>query len=263
MIRSLLIAVFSVFFAAPALATTVEIFSNTLEFYNQGTFVESAWEVFIPDDNFTSVFGVQDLVSFTGPFVFDPDTSFSPTGEWFSDSDIVPGPVGTLNEVFYTAPGENGNVNWLRQTAQSTGGVPTFTNITLSGSSVFVDWSCNGGCAAGSAFTSMNLDVLLFNGEEEELVFTVQAGDPVTFDQTGTFEFTGIAPGEYELAIEIFTHGVDPSFNPTGPATFLVHEEASRLNGGFGITVVPEPSTGLMMGAGLFGLALVGRKRKL
>jgi hypothetical protein len=257
MIRSLLVTLFLCLFAGPALATQVDISSNTLFIYEDGVFDLPIWEVYFVDHGVDIASARQGTSPFQTMFR-DPNY-----GEWIGDQEFPEGgrgigPVGGGNDVSVSNRSGTSRVTWVRGVHEA-GGVPPTISSTPGVDSVTVDWDCTGCTVPLGSFDFLALNVYLFNETEERV------GELDFSDGSGTFVFEDVPEGEYQLEIELFTVGFAPelmeSGDNTGTFEFTLFETASVLNFDPTPVVVPEPSSGLMLSAGLLTLAIIRRKR--
>ena len=106
--------------------------------------------------------------------------------------------------------------------------------------------------AAGSVIASLSLTTIGADGNNIDFLSADLNGIPVTFSPTGFFETGSLLNTELTGPLVLTVRG------KSGAANGIFASYAGTLN----VTVIPEPSTALLMGLGLSGLGLAARRAR-
>ncbi len=154
--------------------------------------------------------------------------------------------TGVFNDV---TPGEVGSISDLSISASGVNGTPINPFVTIGGYTFTLDTAP---MADGFGFGPISLDHKGSYTEASFGVFGTVTGGSLTgsrqFFGTFTTQFPNMTPEEVFNRIDI----EDSSFSKSFSATFVLQDAS----------VVPEPSTYLLLGTGLGALGLVGLRRR-
>ncbi len=178
--------------------------------------------------------------------------------------------LGTNTDLPTLAPGTNYGTVFVGLTSDDEAQVI----ITLN-SAYFRSPSTNNDAIALNVALAGGTSLSVFNGGSGNFIYTVTAGSTQTVDGLGTFDVTGYTntadQGSLNYVVTITNGGgvwasaADVLVGNTSgfdAAADIVEVSNSGEYGFVGESVVPLPSTALLLGSGLLGMALLGFRRK-